>query len=280
MPGVRSCAGGTPHRAAGRPAWRASPRRAARRVCPECRPGDSDGSAPYPGDRYTARRHETVVGATASGSGGGDSFAASPLDSGITFSGNRLIDADDQETATDFTILRNEKLAENAGYTSIKLTGDAVRTQTRQLSKKYDDIIIDTGGRDTSSQRAALTVADILLVPFVPRSFDVWTLEKVAGLVTEMRLPNPDLLAFTFINRADPRGVDNDEAAEILRESQGLTFINTPLGNRKAFANAAAQGLAVTEIKPQDAKATEEMMILSRYIFDIDKVSGRKGIGE
>ena len=34
-----------------------------------------------------------------------------------------LVDADDQETATDFTQLRNEKLDGRAGYTSIKLEG-------------------------------------------------------------------------------------------------------------------------------------------------------------
>src|SRR5437016_5543085 len=107
-----------------------------------------------------------------------------------------LIDADDQETATDFTNLRNERREGGAGYTSIKLTGAAVRTETLRLKPKYQDIIIDTGGRDTTSQRAALTVANVLLVPFVPRSFDVWTLEKVGALVDEMRSANPELRAY------------------------------------------------------------------------------------
>ena len=184
-----------------------------------------------------------------------------------------LIDSDDQETATDFTVLRNERLEDGAGYTSIKLTGAAVRTETKKLSRNYSDIIIDTGGRDTASQRAALSVADILLVPFVPRSFDVWTLEKVAGLVAEMRTANPTLAAYTFINRADPRGQDNDDAAEALKEVGELTFIDAPLGARKAFGNAAADGLAVTELKPQDQKAAEETLILYRYVFDIANIS-------
>ena len=38
-----------------------------------------------------------------------------------------LVDADDQESATDFTVLRTERLG-SSGYTSIKLTGPAVRT--------------------------------------------------------------------------------------------------------------------------------------------------------
>jgi chromosome partitioning protein len=190
-----------------------------------------------------------------------------------------LIDADDQETSTDFTIIRNERRPDGAGYTSIKLTGAAVRTETLRLANKYEDIIIDTGGRDTTSQRAALTVADFLLVPFVPRSFDVWTLEKVSSLVNEMQAANPELKAYTFINRADPRGQDNDDAAEVLRETESLLFIETPLGARKAFSNAAAAGLAVTEIKPQDPKATEEMMMLYRYVFDTKGVSAPKGVG-
>jgi chromosome partitioning protein len=180
-----------------------------------------------------------------------------------------LIDADDQETATDFTALRNERLPEGAGYTSIKLTGAAVRTETLRLAKKYDDIVIDTGGRDTTSQRAALTVADKLIVPFVPRSFDVWTLEKVASLVEEMRAANPRLKAYVFLNRADPQGRDNDEAAELLREAVGLEFLDTPIGTRKAFGNAASQGLAVTELKQQDLKATQEINILFGYLFDM-----------
>jgi chromosome partitioning protein len=180
-----------------------------------------------------------------------------------------LVDADDQETASDFTTLRNERRSEGAGYTSIKLTGVALRTQVLRLIPKYDDIIIDTGGRDTTSQRAALSVAHVLLVPFVPRSFDIWTLEKVAALVDEMRAANPDLKAYVFLNRADPRGIDNDEAADELRKTGAVDFLDLPLGSRKAFSNAAAQGLAVNELKPPDIKANEEITLLYEYIFDI-----------
>ncbi|MDQ3750715.1 MAG: AAA family ATPase [Acidobacteriota bacterium] len=180
-----------------------------------------------------------------------------------------LIDADDQETSSDFTTLRNEVLEQGASYTNIKLTGASVRTETLRLKDKYQDIIIDTGGRDTSSQRAALTVADILLVPFIPRSFDVWTVEKVSKLVSEMKTVNPELRAYMFLNRADPRGQDNYETEEVLKETDALSYLDAPLGARKAFSNAAAAGLGVSELKPQDPKAVAEIFKLHRYIFDI-----------
>lgn len=177
-----------------------------------------------------------------------------------------LVDADDQETSTDFTILRTEKWAE-AGYTSIKLTGAAVRTEAKKLKPKYEDMVIDAGGRDTTSQRAALAIADVLLVPFVPRSFDVWTLERVAELVSEIRTINPHLKAYAFINRADSVGSDNADAAEVLQDTKELDFIDVPLGARKAFGKAAAQGLAVFELKPLDQKAIDEMAALYQVVF-------------
>src|SRR4051794_33755053 len=113
-----------------------------------------------------------------------------------------LVDADEQATATDFTALRTERLR-NPGYTAISLTaisltGVAVRTHVLRLAPKYQDIIIDAGGRDTTSLRAALTVADIALIPFQPRSFDLWTLDKILSLLTEAKgyllthLPQPN----------------------------------------------------------------------------------------
>ena len=184
-----------------------------------------------------------------------------------------LVDADEQETASDFTIFRNEKTEGKAGYTSIKLTGAAVRTEVARLQDKYEDIIIDTGGRDTTSQRAALTVADVLLVPFVPRSFDIWTLEKVAALVEEMRPANPDLVAYVFLNRADPRGQDNAEAAEMLKDTKTFLFLDAPLGSRKAFSNAAAEGMAVIELNPPDPKAVQEMETLCKRVFNVKATS-------
>lgn len=181
-----------------------------------------------------------------------------------------MIDADEQATASDFTVQRNE-IQGNAGYTCIQLFGSAVRHETQQLASKYTHVIIDTGGRDTTSQRAALTVADLFVIPFVPRSFDVWTLDKVLELVNEIHTVNDDLSTYVFLNRADPRGSDNQEAASMLSDAAPLVFIDTPLGTRKAFGNAAAQGLSVTELRPQDIKASREVKTLFNHLFNIEK---------
>jgi chromosome partitioning protein len=182
-----------------------------------------------------------------------------------------LVDADDQGTASDFTTVRNETLADRggAGYTSIQLHGSAVRSEVVRLATKYDDIVIDVGGRDTAGQRAALSVADLYVVPFLPGSFDVWTLEDVGKLVQEAQAFNEKLQAVCVINRADSSGSDNADAAAIAAETKSIAYLDAPLGNRKAFRSAAAQGLAVTEVKPSDPKAIAEIMRLFEFLFNL-----------
>lgn len=179
-----------------------------------------------------------------------------------------LIDGDDQESASDFSSVRAE-VKGSTGYTFIKLTGSAIRSQGLMLAPKYDDVIVDVGGRDTTSQRAALVISDIALIPFTPRSLDIWTLGKVIKLVDECKTVNPKLKVITFLNKADPTGNDNLEAEEALKEAELIKYINAPIGLRKAFANAASDGCSVVELKPIDKKAVEEIKTLCRHIFDI-----------
>lgn len=179
-----------------------------------------------------------------------------------------LVDADDQRSAAEFTELRAEEM-EDTGYTCIQLDGKAVRDQIQRLSDKYDDIIVDTGGRDTTSQRAALTVADVLVVPFGPRSLDIWTLERVEDLVADGRAVNPDLEAYSFINRADHQGSYNEETREVLSDSEEVKFIEPTLGDRKAFAIAFDYGQSIVEYTPRDKKAIREMRELYEAVFDV-----------
>lgn len=177
-----------------------------------------------------------------------------------------LVDGDEQGTATSFTELRTEQLGQ-AGYTAVSLHGAAIRTQTRQLAPKYSDVVIDVGGRDTGSLRAALTVANTLLIPVQPRSFDLWAIDNIAVLVKEAREINEHLRAVVVLNAADAQGNDNDAAAENLIETEGLEYLPIPVGRRKAFPNAAALGRSVMEQTPRDQKAVQELAALMAAVF-------------
>jgi len=176
-----------------------------------------------------------------------------------------LVDGDEQQTAVAFTEIRISQQPGRPGYTVVSLQGAAIRTQVRQLVQKYADIVIDVGGRDTGSLRAALTVADTFLIPVQPRSFDLWGVDQTAELVKEAREINDRLRAVSVINAADPQGKDNEAAAEVLRETEGVEMAPGYIVRRKAFPNAAALGLSVLE--HDDRKAIDEFKLLTVILF-------------
>lgn len=189
-----------------------------------------------------------------------------------------LIDTDDQESATDFTSWRYQSFEKNIGYTAIKLRGLDVRSQVSALAQKYDEIVIDTGGRDTASQRAALTIADVAVFPFAPRSLDVWTIEKLTRLLREIYTVNTELKSYAFINRADHQGTDNETTSEILNDVSEFQFLKTHIGNRKAFSNAIANGEAVCEASPPDEKAIREFNSLFEEITGLKAPTINNGV--
>jgi chromosome partitioning protein len=180
-----------------------------------------------------------------------------------------LVDGDEQGTALTFTALR-EELTRLTDYTAVALTGAAVRTQVLKLAPKYADILIDVGGRDTGSFRAALTVSDTLLVPVQPRTFDIWAIDQVATLIAEARAINDHLQAFAVLNAADAVGRDNEEAATFLRQHYGIRYLDCPLIRRKAYPNAAAGGKGILEYTPRDPKAIDELNTLIAYVYQDD----------
>jgi chromosome partitioning protein len=178
-----------------------------------------------------------------------------------------LVDADEQESATIFTAIRKRDQTDRPQYTSIILRESNLRSEIDRMRTKYDDVIVDTGGRDTRAQRASLSVADVLLLPFSPRSLDIWTIENVEKLLQDIRTINPDLRAVSFLNRADSYGADNEDSREILSDVSGIEFCGVTIVNRKAFGKAVSVGLSVTELTNPDRKAIAEIVELYEYLF-------------
>ena len=113
-----------------------------------------------------------------------------------------LVDADEQQSAKLFSTQRKLHYPHYPQYHADTHLDDAVRLEVSQKRGDYDDIVIDTGGRDSRSQRSALAIAEVVLIPFKPRSLDLWTIEDVLKVLDLMRLVNPGLRAVSL--RAAP----------------------------------------------------------------------------
>ena len=179
-----------------------------------------------------------------------------------------LIDGDRQGTAQTAISIRAEAGHMPGIACATYPDGPTLRAQVQQQMAKFDDVVIDAGGRDSTALRAALVLSDLLLAPFQPRSYDVWALSDIAALVDEARSVRDGLRAFAVLNCADPgERSDNADAAAAVAEVPQFEYLPTPLRRRKAFANAAGAGLCVLEAKPRDDKAVAELNALIKTLF-------------
>lgn len=178
-----------------------------------------------------------------------------------------LIDADRQGTASTALAIRGEAGRLPAIATAHYPDGGQLRTQLQHQRNKFQDIVIDAGGRDSTALRAALVLSDLVLVPFQPRSIDVWAVADIAALIEEARAMRDGLQALGVLNMADTAGTDNEDAAAALADYPAISYLATPIRRRKSIANAAGNGMSVLEQTPRDEKANAELNALLAAIY-------------
>lgn len=182
-----------------------------------------------------------------------------------------LLDTDTQATSTDWGFMRDEH-PELARVTVLQKTG-AVNKEIAKLVTKYDDIVIDAGGRDSEEMRSALLVAHVWYIPIRASQFDVWTIAKNAKVFEQMANFNPELHPKVLVNGASTH-VNHDDRADVLEVlepySDLLHLSDACLCDRSAYRKAAGLGCAVLELKGRDfdKKAAQEMENLYEEIIN------------
>lgn len=178
-----------------------------------------------------------------------------------------LVDGDRQ--ASSFYAMqarRQEEIDPTIDYDN-EPDGKKLAALVESKAKNYDHVLIDVGGRDSSALRAALVVSDLLLIPFAPRSLDVWAMADIDELINEARKINPKLKAKAVINGADAVGNDNKAALDVVAQYPNIEYLDAPIGRRKSFASSIGYGQSVLEHKPKDRKAIAEITRLLNIVF-------------
>ncbi len=179
-----------------------------------------------------------------------------------------LVDGDQQATAQTAITLRAEAGRTPAPacvwFPDHRVMGPQMRSQAR----RYQDVILDVGGRDSQTLRTAVQLCDVVLVPVRPRSADVWALSDMAAVIDEVRAIRDGLVVYAVLNFADPGSSPaNREAAAAVAEFPQFKLIEAPVRQRKALAIALGHDLAVDELTPRDIKACEEIATLTSIVF-------------
>ncbi len=182
-----------------------------------------------------------------------------------------MISGDNQGTCSIFLQFRM-KNKNVPSFDLVSAKDEEVRKKAISFKQKYDVIVIDVGGTDNQSQRAAMSISDVFLVPFAPKSFEIWTADDVVALVEDLKKINNKMKCLCFINTAETIKNSKDNAAakdKLKEEMKWFSVLDAKLSDRKAFSNASSIGLCVNETNysMRDKKAILELETLYQEIL-------------
>jgi chromosome partitioning protein len=138
-----------------------------------------------------------------------------------------LVDGDSQQSSQKAISIRSETEREPKIACSSYSDSTSLKSQIKIQKNNFDDIIIDVGGNDSKTLRASLLSTDLLLVPYQPRSVDVWAVDDIANLIIDANCNrNEDIVSYAVLNLADPgSSSDNKEAADVVADYPQLKYL-------------------------------------------------------
>ncbi len=175
-----------------------------------------------------------------------------------------LVDTDPERTC----LLWSAKAAE-ANYDGppvVHIEGRALRKDLAQVSQSFDAVVIDSPGNNGTEARAAMLVADVVLLPVVPGGPDMWLLQKTIALLDDARQVRPNLRAVVVFNRADATTLAR--TSRVALEGLEVAVLEHAITRRVAFGEALLSGQGVVDYAP-DSDAARDVRRLTKALLSI-----------
>lgn len=166
-----------------------------------------------------------------------------------------LVDADRQGTCARWSEYREED--NRLAIVQCVQKYERITKALKDLNSRYEYVICDVAGRDSTEMRSAFLAANVAIIPFRPSQADLDTLPHVADIVSAAADLNPDLSCYAVLSMAPTNPVINEarEAAEFLKEYPEFKTMKTIIRDRKAYRDALSEGKGVCELGNDKARA-------------------------
>jgi len=176
-----------------------------------------------------------------------------------------LVDADPQGSMARWVQDRQIR-AELKNIPCVQISGD-IRQNLKDLASRYEYLVVDVAGRDSSELRSGLAIADVLLSPLRPSQYDLDTLPHLAEVYSLARDFNQNIKAHLVLNLCPTNPVikEAEEAKAYLQEFPEFQLAETLIYDRKAYRDSIAEGRSVLEWK--DEKAAESIRLLLKEVL-------------
>lgn len=183
---------------------------------------------------------------------------------------------DEQTTSPDWAAFRtrHEQLP---GVATADLSSTQLRLARSNLSDfdaKYDVVIVDTGGFDVPSSRAAIIAAHLIITPLAPTYPDIAEVRRFLKIIDDaISYKEQERWAHAFLlNRvtthARGQQLATRAALENLEAHQAQSF-DTVVHRRQIYADLMQDGRIPQEITQRTQNAYDEVEALFREVKDV-----------
>ena len=159
-----------------------------------------------------------------------------------------IVDTDPQATASQWAAWRADAPPEVIDSPPPRLAAKVAQAQ----GQGAEVIVIDTPPHADSAARAAVEVADLVLIPCRPSAFDLSAIQTTAKLTQLLKKP-----AFVVFTAGSPNAPRIYAEAGELVEGFGTPPCPVLVPDRAAYRHASAEGRTVMEHEPRGRAADE-----------------------
>ena len=177
-----------------------------------------------------------------------------------------MVDCDPQRTTSDWIQARNSDPSLPA-INCIQLYGK-IRNDLISLAQHYDYVVVDCGGQDNLALRAAMSVADHVVIPLRPKRRDLKTVPHMEDMLSTCKMVNPKMLASFVMTQCPslPNQARRILEAKDVCTSFGINVLNALTYNRNVYDDSEELGSSVIEIDP-NGKAAVEMIAIAEELM-------------
>jgi len=173
-----------------------------------------------------------------------------------------MIDCDPQRTTSDWIQARNNN-PDLPLINCVQLYGK-IRNDLISLENNYDYLLVDCGGQDNLALRAAMSVADHVLIPLRPKRRDLKTVPHMEDILSTCKMVNPKMNASFVMTQCPslPNQASRILEAKEVCETFGINVLDSITYSRNIYDDSEENGESVLEIDP-DGKAALEIIAIA-----------------
>lgn len=125
-----------------------------------------------------------------------------------------VIDTDEQKSIEKFSNIRNAKELSQK-FSVVCKSGRAVIDTIREMSRRYEVILIDTKATINNEQQWAMLVSDYVIIPTTNSQFDLSEMLEFFDTISDCKIKNETLKAFVMLNRINTNPMLYKEPIEL-----------------------------------------------------------------